>query len=136
MMEYLFRGKREVNGDWVEGSLVVLQSDFDVPARYEIHNTKGAIWLVDPATVGQFTGLLDKNGTRIFEGDKLFSSKVFEVCTERDDEHFAVVTWDDKKACYYGDFRTTCYEITASNFCSYEVIGNIHDNPELLEAKQ
>ena len=70
MREILFRGKRVDNGEWVEGNFVK-----DNTATYITMPLKDSHYLidVDPSTVGQYTGLCDKNGKRIFEGDAIKS---------------------------------------------------------------
>ena len=82
---------------------------------------------VDDDTVGQFTGLFDKNGNRIYEGDIL---RHFDGSEHPD---IGRVFWDAK---YCGWRRTTGAEAVdtyrLSGNCVYEVIGNIHDNPELI----
>lgn len=85
-------------------------------------------------TVGQYTGLRDKNGERIFEGDIL----IYVVDGEYDVNEKYLVVFDDDEAAFrtkfYCEGKYMCYEdiIPCENF---EVIGNIHDNPELLKGE-
>lgn len=129
MREILFRGKRLNNGKWVEGYF------FRQYGSNEIITADNELYYhVLPETVGQYTGLKDKNGTRIFEGDIL----IYVVDGEYDvNEKFLVVFDDDEAAFrtkFYCEGKYMCYEdiISCENF---EVIGNIHDNPELLEGE-
>lgn len=129
--EILFRGKRLDNGEWVEGNLVVkkdplLKTDY----CFILAQGKGDSFVtwhkVDPSTVGQYTGLTDKNGKRIFEGD------IVEGCDfTPEDGGYGVVGYDD------GAFEITGNNIEGTFHENYwgvdlEVIGNIHDNPELM----
>ena len=135
MREILFRGKRIDNGEWVYGSLVIqsgewLDKDEKAPDVYFIYGKRGEIYLVDSSTVGQYTGVNDKNGKGIFEGDivKNYFSKRFDPIVGR-------VAFDSHYC------RLRLYSITGgseSGFyrgCVYEVIGNIYDNPELLKGE-
>jgi len=84
---------------------------------------------VDPDTVGQYTGLLDRNDKEIYEGDII---EVNRGCCERDGIHFdfifhAVVFWDKSGFMYKGP------GIFSGSFNNVKVIGNVHDNPSLLE---
>ncbi len=129
MREILFRGKRVDNGEWVYGDLL---QDRDLNSfaieyfdYYTDENGRQRDYCQDeiiPETVGQYTGLTDKNGTKIFEGDivKWFGKKYTVTYKEGrfigEKEHFIGV--DE-------------YEFI-NLYGSLEVIGNIHDNPELL----
>ena len=116
MREILFRGKRK-KGDkrWVEGDLLHGYSGFGITNRYYA----GSSFEVVPETVGQYTGLTDKNGTRIFEGDivKISNDEIFEVKYE--DGGFTA-------GLFLGDW----------DYGHVEVIGNIYDNPELMEVEE
>ena len=147
MREILFRGKRFMDGEWVDGSLFIdeKKDKHEILVGY-INYRVG--WEVDPETVGQFTGLTDKNGKRIFEGDIL----EFEDCGETGYEYKegfyfknrAVVAWRHS-AWEFGKFmyHDSCVleEMYSSRedfieiFNYSEIIGNIHDNPELLKGE-
>lgn len=135
MREILFRGKSVNDGNWVEGSLVVttIEPADDTPIKhYHIENMtigvfpngfqSGLSETVNPNTVGQFTGLTDKNGKKIFDGDIV--KKVGDKC---------VVKWNEEDAKFIIIGAMTRLDFSLF-FAKYlEVIGNIHDNPELLE---
>ena len=127
MREILFRGKRKGNGEWVFGDLV------HFPDRTKIDTHKnGQPWRgydVDPDTVGQFTGLTDKNGKRIFEGDIVRNADGYLFSAQYP---FAVKFCDGN---FCGDAGGFVY-ISGEEFRYCEVIGSIHDNPELLEVDE
>lgn len=149
MREILFRGKsKSINkGEWIYGSFV---EDTDLNACC-IRDKSLVYELVDRETVGQFTGLTDKNGKKIFEGDilKIISSVQGEIMdntrafqsAKRED--CAVVLWDYKtggyklKVYHKGKYkRIAKFAIGHLFVYKAEVIGNIYDNPELLEVEQ
>lgn len=134
MREILFRGKRLDNGEWVEGSLWLYGPEARIDVMFDF--PRGLDWVaVDNNTVDQFTGLLDKYGKRIFEGDIV---RHHNDNPDSKTEEKGVVFWDEK---YCGWRRTSNGQFhhgivdtyRLSPVCLYEIIGNIHDNPELPE---
>lgn len=134
MREIVFRGKRIDNGEWVEGYYVRLYGSngrvsrriYTSCAEVDCGDYYPDFFEVQPSTVGQYTGLKDKNGKRIFEGD------IVDILTEN--EEIGVVEYED------GGFLVSadgfCVDFHANiNGTDLDVIGNIHDNPELLEVR-
>lgn len=147
MREILFRGKRLDNGEWVEGSYLKCRDYLAEEALHIIaidatkypHNEICGCVEVNPDTVGQFTGLT-ANGKKIFEGDilaiKFHPEYVNRICWQGPPDAIAEVYWDFSgfrlKATNGIDRRYPA--LVEANFKETEVIGNIHDNPELLKA--
>ena len=154
MREILFRGKRVDNFEWVEGFLTcmnyidVWEQKVCYDGQEEINYCTTKSYQVDENTVGQFTGLTDKNGKKIFEGDRIkayfkpqnfknppyaIGSVIFENGT------FKVVVHVSKNSIEYKVFEKeniAAYSIEHNFLDRYyvlEVIGNIHDNPVLLQ---
>ena len=120
MREILFRGKRKDIGKWINGFLVDENLIGDWVEAEPVY----------PETVGQFTGLTDKNGTRIYEGDVVLYPWNYQDKTERFTIKFKdgqFVASPIKKTEDYWDFMVGGYSK------EMEIIGSIHDNPELLE---
>ena len=124
MREILFRGKCGIGNVWVCGYYTRRDNDGDI--EHHIEGISGASFRTIPETVGQYTGLKDKEGTRIFEGDIIKGS------------------WDTRLVIYFDScclqFRAREIGSTVTHsidyYCGhngYEIIGNIYDNPELLE---
>ena len=128
MREILFRGKRPHWESWVEGFYVHVPSGRMGTNEHLIQTVKkdgrlDILYEVYPETVGQFTGLVDKAGKRIFEGDIVsFGANVY------------VVKYIEK----YSRFSGTMPGIVFSGFplANSIVIGNIHDNPELWRTEK
>ena len=143
MREILFRGKRTINGDWLYGDFVhgnERKSLRDSIFVYDSETQSFNDYEINPSTLGQYTGLTDKNGKRIFEGDILHISKIANGLggyyqPPLDYPVNVVVKWD---LCAWM-WETLCEDKRYISFpdawCHYEceVIGNIHDNPELVE---
>ena len=128
--EILFRGKREDNGEWIEGFYVCISGTkhYILTGNPVIspHNVDVEFYRVIPETVGQFTGWCDKNGVKIFEGD------VIENITNH---NTAVVRWYEEHAAFmlHSKLKHKVYFLYDNDFKSINVIGNIYDNPELLK---
>lgn len=122
MREILFRGKRIDNGEWVDGSLI---SWADGSCSIESGKLDTPMWCVIPETVGQYTGLT-ANGKKIFEGD------VFEWGYAGVKEFRYVVAFDAEIASFVGNRG---FGFVSLNGIDIEIIGNIYDNPELLEER-
>ena len=126
---YLFRGKREDNNEWVTGDLMQW-SDGTIRICVESGVDEKTTVTVIPETVGQCTGLKDKNGKMIYEGDIVkglfnFGLEIMSVCTFKDGAFG--LTAKQCGAYHFSAFTSICN-------VKYEVIGNIHDNPKLLES--
>lgn len=140
MREILFRGKRVDNGEWIEGYFVKFEWR-EIPEIYtgwNCYTLTPECHGIEPSTVGQYTGLTDKNGRKIFEGDiiHLKYSQVF-FGGEYFGEYTAEVSY--KEGCFITDGINNGDEIETplSGFDNdeVEIIGNIHDNPELLRGE-
>ena len=150
MREILFRGKRIDNGEWVSSGNLITFNDKGEGKQFFIpqmnakctctHDEQdnilsfdsGVFYKVDPKTIGQYTGRKDKNNKKVFEGD------ILRVTVDGQNWGVGVVQWCDHDQCFslfllpnsnlrlidFGDLGLPEY---------YEIIGNIHDNPELLE---
>ena len=149
MREILFRGKRLDNGEWVYGSFCMdAREQFNglcgvdgFIRLYDKAKGKMQTYEVDRETVGQYTGLKDKNGKRIFEGDmiKPFDDEIDKMVVEFHHGQFLLCLYGERGyMAEYGweeEGNYGCFE--AEPLSSYgddiEIIGNIHGNPELLE---
>lgn len=132
MREILFRGKCIDDGKWVYGLLSEIDEAVK-QAQIDYDDNEGMTGdIVDLTTVGQYTGLTDKNGKKIFEGDilKVFyygKSKIFGVVKFGETRFFI----DDN--FMGGDIKSKAPMSDMFSKYDFEVVGNIYDNPELLK---
>lgn len=130
MRKILFRGKRVNNGEWVVGDLFnTTKIVITTTSNKGIYTENGSDIFkyeyieVHPDTIGQFTGLTDKNGKEIFDGD-IFTDSL---------GNKAIVEWDERNARYLGFSIENRAIMYIGREPKVTVIGNIHDNPELLK---
>lgn len=119
MREILFRGKRVDNGTWAYGNLTHCDDEMEINS--ESHGENGGY--IIPETVGQYTGLTDKNGKKIFEGD---------ICWFYGGDYYSGL-WEQNAIVAITDMTDDeqTHYLNNAEYC--EVIGNIHDNPELIK---
>ncbi|HAO6228227.1 TPA: hypothetical protein IQB38_001661 [Listeria monocytogenes] len=133
MSEIEFRGKRIDNREWIYGNLMQFE---DSATFIFADERKGASTLtyahfiinnmhaIDEKTIGQYTGLKDKNGKKIFEGD---------VGWDEHNECYGVVKFEDAKFLYlWENIAEDLWEVADV----IEICGNIHENPDLLEVAE
>lgn len=145
MRNILFRGKRLDNGEWMYGDLIENQGRFFIyhatsETTIEDNDDRRivvAAFEVDPATVGQYTGLKDKKWTMIFEGDILLLSDGKSHSEDVVVEHglYGWTFYNPQTATFYSDGSHTYIAVENCRFMfgTGVVIGNIHDDPDLLK---
>ena len=127
MREILFRGKCKTDNKWLYGFPYVTRKNAVKINWYCSEFGSMKTDEVAPETIGQYTGLTDKNGVRIFEGD---------IVERVSDGERAVISWLKYSACFGLSFDGWCcgFDNYDDNLPSdFEVIGNIHDNSEILK---
>lgn len=161
--EPLFKAKRKDNGEWVEGYYVKTTIGNDVTPSdvifvpFKVSRNEKWGWIkIDPDTLCQYTGLIDKNGKKIWENDILkFDDEIWNSCytscgmeyDSYETENYGVVGYCDYSARYdfvkykYNENQVEAdlhenHDIEFAEFIKeHEVIGNIFDNPDLLEVE-
>lgn len=129
--EVLFRGKRVDNGEWIEGFFAksgdktFILIDNDIAVGYV------AMKEVIAETSGQYTGLTDKNGTKIFEGD-IIECDWFNAMVKIEHRKHLIIF---DRASFCGEWRigNNKYNNFLHDTFNRKIIGNIYDNPELME---
>ena len=140
MREILFRGKRIDNGEWIEGYFVKFERR-EIPEIYtgwNCYTLTPECHGIEPSTVGQYTGLTDKNGKKIFEGD------IIKIVPDYDySDDYSISKVYSYNGVFCADYHGDDFDSTALGFLEdylpdgdFEIIGNIHDNPELLEVTE
>jgi len=159
MRDILFRGKCINTGQWAYGNVYdekkrgcknrhtqcCPDTCADCPetfTKFIVYNHRNALGQfgtryapvnsvpVDPKTIGQFTGSIDKNGNKIFEGDIVLDDAIT-LYKSKGDNRPSLIKFDIKFCQYVWENPRAKHTLTTK--CLFEVIGNIHDNPELLE---
>ena len=137
MREILFRGqtrkygeKVKMNGEkiksnWVYGGIFPQNGDGDFAIIYQQEPTVEK-YPVYADTVGQYTGMLDKNGIKIFEGD------IVDFSDRSDGDGYGVVRYDENETEFEFESDNICRSLGSYYPKNIEVIGNIYDNPEFL----
>ena len=143
-----FRGKSCLSNKWLYGDLITYKSGEAAIANFTNFGYECSEMLcrenVDPATVGQFTGLFDKNGNEIYEGDIILWTRKnvhIEGRPLQDLSYICVLYYDEVKCAFQFRCELQCgacvgwldFDDDRASDSYIEVIGNIHDNPELLE---
>lgn len=141
MREILFRGKvADEPDEWVYGYLIDEKTIFQKEVHRQSKCCGCGSFDVKEETIGQYTGLTDKNGTKIFEGD------IVKGCSKSYKPNFLCEIYFNENMCHYGlTINRGSYtkhqthdwlELTKAKAKKLEVIGNIHNNPELLQGEE
>lgn len=126
-----YRGRRNYDQKWIYGSLLIdndgdfhiLESDIIEKDGHHVCIDSDYPMFFDNDTIGQFTGLRDKNGVEIYTGDKVIIEK-------EDDEEIFVVKWDNNTARFIMDSETYVLDFDNYDGTDCEVIGNIHERSD------
>ena len=130
MREIVFRGKCIDNGEWVEGNYGYFKAVNGEEKFHHITTENGKAFRVIPETVGQYTGLTDKNGVKIYEED------ILPVLENGESFFYKVIYEGDCFMLAMMDSNQGSFALSRLAQYLREVIGNIHDNPELLGVEE
>lgn len=152
MIEILFRGKRKDNDQWVHGfyfkrvrNYAGFKTEEQAYIKYETWDEGFVTYEVTLKTVGQFTGLTDKNGQKIFEGDILRGfcypfrdgegkhNYYAEIVWFSNSPAFGLITHKNPTSNVVGIADGNCEYLEDWDNTQWEVIGNVYDNPNLLK---
>ena len=130
MRKIEFRGKTVDGGEWIYGDLIqmddecyIQHTEYVSQGEWDSSYTDCVGEVVDTETVGQYTGLTDKNGTKIFEGDIIKINEQYTRVVRYSEVKASFVTCDENQWLgYLKDYNKPI-----------RVIGNIYDNPEILK---
>lgn len=130
MREIIFRGKSIDSGEWLYGDYAPRTNLYHANIFTKENYLEGVA--VDEETVGQYTGLTDKNGRKIFEGDIV---KHYNNSPARGYD-VGVISWSKKKTAFVRSSMQRCDEVRLADYCKYEIIGNIYDNDESMQSAE
>lgn len=100
------------------------------PHFYDEHND---LHLLEECELMQYTGLKDNNGKEIYEGDIVEAEYCIDGCLDYVEDEYGVIQWDEEECGFNLIFKDELAPSPVSDYVSFEVVGNIYENPELLE---
>lgn len=132
MRKIKFRGKDLKTGEWAYGDLHLLCDQPHIHTEQTAYPYAGRRSFIDPETIGQFTGWVDKNGVEIYDGD-ILDAHVFCEIDKKDDHRKRKVIFNDGSFLIVNNNNDcVCDRVTTSVKIEYSVIGNIYDNNDLM----
>lgn len=133
----LWRGQREDNGEWVNGYYVRLNGEahciYTGYADKDCGDYYPDYYTVDPETLGECTGLTDKNGVLIFEGDIIKTKKYGKVVEHSNVNDYDIFVVKYESAVFRLKNHNREFNLVDDGYSKFEIIGNVHDNPELIQ---
>jgi len=125
------------NGDWVYGLISKPHCERFPELPTEMTNTSGISGIeVDYTTIGEYTGLTDRNGNKIFEGDIVKTKKYGKIVGHSNVNDYDIFVVKYKPAMFRLENHSRGFNLVDDGYSKLEVIGNIHDNPELLKGEE